>query len=531
MKIIYFFLFLLLIPNVSGWYNTSYESKIVFNITGGCKDCVINITTPVTKSDRWVNEIDNTPLSFWNQSLTNVWVNLTSDGSYQISKYINNSNQYDSLSNGSTTFIQFHGYSETQYSDTPKFTVPFIYEAYILKKSGEIFYGVDDGTWNSNSLYFDDYSVFLWAQAFSSGSNTITIINPAHSLNTNYSVKISAKNSAFVSFYGHNSVTIDTNTTTNIPTTPLGLMYINSGIVSGTGIIEYAFVRKYNDTEPVYTYYSTEYLSVSPCSDNDKLFNYYYPSNVTLVYGTLISNGHLCSLYNIDNLFYRYEETVNPQGLLINITFNNVSEFKSILVNFEYTGTDTIFLQIYNHNINSFISVDSATNDMPSTNFNIEVNNYLDYIKNGTVVIRFNNPVHGNPIYNFNLNRILLLKNNFYPDSIYIKTNNILYKIDEGNLIFKTFMVENITGNVINYLLDSFIVLNTENYLYKINSSDGNIIFKTNILNIKDKTITNSYIYVKTKNNLLYTINKDTGEILYKTYILGDFEFMERRLI
>ena len=102
------FLFVLLLPFPSyAWYNNAtWEVIEVYYVSNHCLDCVVNYTGTFNKSDRWINVSTYSDLPFWNESTSKVWINLTGNES-QIGKAINNSNSYNSISNGTITFSFF----------------------------------------------------------------------------------------------------------------------------------------------------------------------------------------------------------------------------------------------------------------------------------------------------------------------------------------------------------------------------------------------------------------------------------------
>lgn len=94
-------------------------------------------------------------------------------------------------------------------------------------------------------------------------------------------------------------------------------------------------------------------------------------------------------------------------------------------------------------------------------------------------------------------------------DSIYIKSDNAIMKDDQ----FKIVTLSNVTSDI---MIDNInIYFYTEKNFYIANKSNGNIIYKINILGIKQQKQTNNYTYVKT-NNQIYKINKTSGVIEQK---------------
>jgi len=379
MKILYFFLVLILIVNpVSAWFNDSYESKYVYNITNGCTYCVINISTTFNKSDRWVNESDDMLLSFWKEDNNHVWVNLTSNGSYQIAKYINQTNQYDSLSNGNTTFQAFNENS-----------------------SGNFLLSNLAGVQQNNVITYK-YTSSL------TGANYIGVSSAAP--------------------FGNDMIYIEITGSASVkkPTT-------------------------YNDG--VYTQHT-----ISTYAPTTNIYDFIFSS--------------------LDVKFYYDNALVDT--ITSNIPDSNMGLFMQ-----SPAGSYTIYAFIRQNNITTPTATGFKT----------------------------------------------YCRNNLYPcisDTIFLKSNKILYKITDGQIIFKTIFYEDLNGSIITYLNDDFIIVNTNNFLYKINSINGTIAFKISIRNVIDKTVSINAIYLITDEHMLYTVNKDNGEIMFKTFIGKNFEFVER---
>lgn len=111
--LLFVFFLILIIPSVSAWDWSGYESREIFNITNGCFGCVVNVNTSWNQSDRWVNTTDNKELAHWHdeKNTSFVYINLTANGTYNISKYVSKANTNASRSDGNTTFSFFDNFS------------------------------------------------------------------------------------------------------------------------------------------------------------------------------------------------------------------------------------------------------------------------------------------------------------------------------------------------------------------------------------------------------------------------------------
>ncbi len=144
-----------LCANCSSWYlNSSWEIIEIYNVSNNCLNCNVNYTGTYNKSDRWINAIYYTDLPHWNESSTKVWINLTGNET-QIGKAVNSSNFYDSASNGTNTFIQWHGTATATYVDSAKTpSSNFIYESQIsVSATHDMKFGIDSGAYPTNGLY------------------------------------------------------------------------------------------------------------------------------------------------------------------------------------------------------------------------------------------------------------------------------------------------------------------------------------------------------------------------------------------
>lgn len=101
------------------WWNSSYDSQELFNVTGVSNSFQpVMIYTPINRSDVWVNYTNGTALAFGNFSgnTSSVWVVPQVNGT--IAKLVNNSNAFATTSNMSNVSLFYDGFTSGSTPDT-----------------------------------------------------------------------------------------------------------------------------------------------------------------------------------------------------------------------------------------------------------------------------------------------------------------------------------------------------------------------------------------------------------------------------
>ena len=264
------------ITPASAWVNTDLKYQTVNAIANGARPYVLNLTisnavgtstsTTVYLQGHGQADLDDvrfylndiTPLNYWTDGAGKFWVNVTGNGNVYI--YYGNSS-YSSGAYGAGTFIQFRGSTSSAYSNlTNSIAVPFIYETRIKQTvSGNLEFGIcgsSDCDIGANGIVSISHTSSNFAGMFTRASSTQTTNTaaPYFTTNTYFNVRMTAISTSLVKWdatgYAQKEIT------TNIPSTKLG---ITTQLLSGTAYTQdYAFVRQYAATEPVWTTWGSE---------------------------------------------------------------------------------------------------------------------------------------------------------------------------------------------------------------------------------------------------------------------------------
>ncbi len=273
------FVSLILIPSASAsWWNSSWSTREAITITtnGNSTPAWYQVPLNITYTSPMQTDFDdirftnstNGLLAYWieskvNNSYANVWVNLsdaiTNPGSDTIYMYYGNAVVSDG-GVGEDTFVAWHGNSVTNYNDSQKITLPYIYQALVKKTSSgdSPYFGTGDritsdagnATYMAASSTGDNYF-----KTFLNGAQSYGHVTPTFTNNTYYNIKIIVASSTSAVFSGDGGLTTQT-LTSNIPTIPLGLV-----MLTNPGEQQYSFARKYIANEPTVSYGSAQYIS------------------------------------------------------------------------------------------------------------------------------------------------------------------------------------------------------------------------------------------------------------------------------
>lgn len=197
---------------------------------------------------------------YWLESKTDsdtadVWIkNDYLDGDTYVWMYYGNSG-LSSGSSGVDTFIQWHGAKSASYWDSNLLTpfTEFIYECSALYDSSaaDAFLGCDvDGTWTTEFAFsrYNDGAADLMLYSRDGTTTKLEYATFGIEFNAYHRYKVEKTAAALKMFYdgAQKAATI----TTNLPDTNLGIGF---NILSGSPLVNWAFVRKYTATEPTYT--------------------------------------------------------------------------------------------------------------------------------------------------------------------------------------------------------------------------------------------------------------------------------------
>ncbi len=249
----------LTINNNSGAALTDYQVPITVTYTAAMQTDFDDI--------RFVDASGNL-LPYWIESKTDsstaaVWIkcNLpnygaTPTGDNILYMYYGNAD-LTSASNGTNTFVQWHGAATTNFKDTAVASIPFIYEAKI--KTGGSGYHIW-GAVNADGLLGDNPAINRYVQVPSYYREQYFSVKDASAKNESSNgagsfpdatwkrTKIFAASttSATNTFTGNSNIVL----TSNVPSDVLGL---SMRLIDGTGEQEFSFIRKYTATEPTVT--------------------------------------------------------------------------------------------------------------------------------------------------------------------------------------------------------------------------------------------------------------------------------------
>lgn len=224
-----------------------------FHLEGHCtdfpNDTIVTDNDGTTKIPFWIENTSADPI----QIRINVSDNLNT--SQDVFVYYGKSGE-SSASNGTNTFIAYHGTASAEFHDTNLSIPPFIYEAKVRRTSDSayILWGLGE-TGELDAAPGDAISVMTYhgnnrfMKSWNDGVQDSPNDTPQFTLNQWYKVKITIANasSAILWTEGYGS---DLSATTNVPDEIMGLAM---QFTSGTGEQDWSFTRKYNSPEPVFS--------------------------------------------------------------------------------------------------------------------------------------------------------------------------------------------------------------------------------------------------------------------------------------
>ena len=479
------------------WFNTSWEYRQIYNITNGIVNYTILIDTPINNSDRWVNDSDNTLLSYWNETNNKVWIKLNCYGNCQISKYENASNSYPSLSNGTNTFILFDDFS----GDLSKWDI-YATQTYINNGYAQINISATAWTYflrsklsyNRSNIGYNlsyDYAVHLQTSSYS---------ETKHGLDTSgaeyfYYGETISWNTAF-----YDNGTWKTPFITTVPTSDVFYRYSERLNASNGG-----FASSNVSTQTTY---------LSGIGNNMKvLFNPYKS-------GGRVDNVRLRYYTNISEPSYSIYETHTYNSYLNISNYNNYTNNSATNISLSSSGINI------NFSVSNSVKIDNYTwifNGVNVSNNNYFIKEFNISCCNGTnnlTLIVLNNTFSTNnsTMWNISLNvSIPEVITSYQIDYVILKNNNI-YSFGNGTLNYRYIPIGIIDNEPIYNTNNTIFSIN--NMLYNLNISTGGLISKT-ILNEKilNYSIINNNFYVVTNNSVYFIYNN--GSIGINNYV-GD---------
>lgn len=190
-------------------------------------------------------------LSHWAESQGSIWSKLPRllVNTPQILYSFAGNPSASSVSNGTNTFIQWHGASTTSFHDTNVIAIPFIYEARGYTINGQSGHyamsSTQDLASNTVTFYAANDVIGIWIRNTKDGILTQTNLEPNFATGWR-NFKITAT-PTLVSFSWTGQTTYSGNISLTIPTVNLGLtMTVNTQLEQA-----WSFVRKYASPEPV----------------------------------------------------------------------------------------------------------------------------------------------------------------------------------------------------------------------------------------------------------------------------------------
>ncbi len=345
------------------WWDSSWNYKIDNTITDGVRPYQIslNISNSIGTNNAThvycgghcnVNFTDirftldnNTLLPYWiedNSSTGKVWVNVTANGT--VNMYYGNTNAV-STSNGTNTFIQFHGSTTLtagqSFHDSNIISLPVVYEALVNQSGTNGDFGLSDTTmYNSNSAVNlnvpADGATNNYLMGWKGGASTAG--NPKSTTmtqNVNHRLKIIAT-STLIS--GISDTTTLSTVATNIPIVPLGLyMHTAVGGISQS----WSFARNYTSIEPQWSTWQNE------------------TAGPIVSYGNNYTNNNTTSFTLDSNKAISFNITLRYPGDGINWFVNGVNQSnhynnQSVLIN--TVGINNITAQVSNVSLTQSIS-------------------------------------------------------------------------------------------------------------------------------------------------------------------------------
>ena len=214
-------------------------------------------------------EEGGTNIPYWIESKTDgtsadIWVKCDLiDGDTYIWMYYGNAG-LTAGSNGSNTFMQYHGAASSSFLDSLNITVPFKYKGKIKPTASShlILWGLADGYYKAtDGILLQSYSSggTRAIRTFKAGAESLESESPALSSGTTYTTEIFATSASIHGYIDGNEVS--DGFSTNIPDTNIGLIF---DLTIGTGEQEWSFVCKYTATDPTTSVGTEEHQRRTP---------------------------------------------------------------------------------------------------------------------------------------------------------------------------------------------------------------------------------------------------------------------------
>jgi len=213
------------------------------------------IANPTQSQDNIVIDRFGEFLPHWNESLDfDSWVKLSMELAGKRLLILRGNPDVSSASNGSNTFIAYHGAATNIYLDSLLIdaSLDFIFESRYKPVSGTsnaVYFGISNNQipWTDDSAWIDDYvqnRMISYDDGDTGAQTTTTVLVQG----TWYDFKMVKKISG-ISMYKDDEF-ISPEITTYIPNESCGLFFYEDGARQGEQ--EYSFIRKYTATEPTW---------------------------------------------------------------------------------------------------------------------------------------------------------------------------------------------------------------------------------------------------------------------------------------
>ena len=302
--------------------DTDYQAAFTVNRSSGTDSGYTVYVGTACESDyddiRFTEDDGTTLLDYWiesaDSSTARIWVKFASSSDTSAYLYYGNSGA-SAVSSGTDTFLMYHGTKTSSYYASGSLTGALIYEAQVKMSSS---YQIKFGVANS-SIPNDDHTVIYWdgVWKFLYVSNDGTVSTKSESISTDpdtyYKIKIINTGSAVTGYIDTNQIGTG-DITTNLPDESLGLVF---QIVTGSGEINWGFVRKYSSSDPSISWGGDETTPSFTLNShytvktiNSNTLDTQYVVNDTTTYTVTLNSNYSVTVAWLTGWDYRKEITI-----------------------------------------------------------------------------------------------------------------------------------------------------------------------------------------------------------------------------
>ena len=322
---------------------------------------------------------NNTELSFWDELVINntskmTWHKIPATSTVDTTRiwYYYGNPSVGSASNGTATFLQYHGPSTIDYIDSLSITPSnIIYESYLKVTSAthNNLVGLSNSaTAADDGMFFQLYNVGNLRRGINENEDTSTIVSEEPDIAIDTYVNLQMVHDGATIHYYIDDNEISTGSTTNFPNENLGLFLWNP---VGTLVQDWSFVRKHTTTEPTWLADGAEQ---SP-SVNMNITTSVTGDTNTTNYTTDIPQTH----------------TLTPSANITEIVFNTTSSNWDYIATLYWTNDITLSESAsngeYHANVTATVplNLDNGTLNYTITNttlLNADFSNYIQLLTN-----------------------------------------------------------------------------------------------------------------------------------------------------